>query len=194
MSARPDVYFSADTETDGSIPGVRSMLSFGFAVAGTYDGRLFHPRDPAAQTFYRELKPISEEWDASALSVSGLDRDRLKVEGEDPASAMTAASEWVCEIAGPARPVLVGYPLAFDWMFLHWYFVRFAAGGSPFGYASCLDIKTIFQQKAGVVLDDMDLDSLPPELQPVRPHTHNALDDAIRQAELLQKLLAWRGP
>jgi hypothetical protein len=107
---------------------------------------------------------------------------------------MTAAAEWVGEVAGPRRPVLVAYPLGFDWMFLQWYFVRFAEGGSPFGHASCLDIKTIYQQRAWTVLDRTRRDELPPELRPLRPHTHHALDDAIEQAELLANLLAWSGP
>ena len=47
--------------------------------------------------------------------------------------------------------MLVGYPVVFDWMFLHWYFVRFA-GESPFGFSGALDIKTIYQQKARVTL------------------------------------------
>jgi hypothetical protein len=190
---RADVYISADTETDGPIPGERSMLSFGFAVAGTFNGARFEGQDPSAQTFYRELRPISQSWDADALRVSGLDRDRLQVEGEDPGTAMTVAAEWVGEVAGHRRPVLVAYPLGFDWMFLQWYFVRFAEGGSPFGHASCLDIKTIYQQRAWTVLDRTRRDELPPELRPLHPHTHHALDDAIEQAELLANLLAWCG-
>ena len=36
-----DVYFSADVETDGPIPGPYSVLSFALVFAGTYDGSLF---------------------------------------------------------------------------------------------------------------------------------------------------------
>ena len=36
--ASKDVYISADIEADGPIPGRYSMLAFGLAVAGTYDG------------------------------------------------------------------------------------------------------------------------------------------------------------
>jgi hypothetical protein len=45
------------------------MLSFGLAVAGTFDGASFEP---------------------AALAVSGLDRDRLIREGLAPAEAMAA--------------------------------------------------------------------------------------------------------
>ena len=83
---------------------------------------------------------------------------------------------------------LVGYPVVFDWMFLHWYFVAFA-GESPFGFSGALDIKTIYQQKARVTLDEGRARDLPPELRASRPHTHNALDDAIEQAEIFAQAL-----
>jgi hypothetical protein len=108
------------------------MLSFGLAVAATFDGEAFAPRDPAESTFGRELRPIATEYVPAALAVSGLDRDRLEREGADPPEAMAEAAEWVRGQAGEARPVLVGYPIVFDWMFMHWYFVRFC-GASPSG-------------------------------------------------------------
>jgi hypothetical protein len=77
-------------------------------------------------------------------------------------------------------------------MFLHWYFIRFL-GSSPFGFSSALDIKTIYQQKAGVTLDQAGLNDLPVELSSKREHTHNALDDAIEQAEIFQHLFLWDG-
>ena len=38
---------------------------------------------------------------------------------------MREAAEWVASQTAGARPVLIGYPVVFDWMFLHWYFVHF---------------------------------------------------------------------
>jgi 2-polyprenyl-6-methoxyphenol hydroxylase-like FAD-dependent oxidoreductase len=188
-----DIYISADIEADGPIPGPYSMLAFGLAVAGTFDGTTFEARDPAALTFYRELKPVSEYYDPRALSVSGLDREALASNGSEPSEAMRDAAQWVLDQATTLRPVLVGYPVVFDWMFLHWYFVRFV-GQSPFGFGSALDIKTIYQQKARVTFDSASRDKLPPELSSQRSHTHNALDDAIEQAEIFNRLFVWRGP
>jgi DNA polymerase III epsilon subunit-like protein len=187
-----DVYFSADVEADGPIPGEYSMLSFGFAVAGRFDGKSFDECDPSEATFYRELKPITDQVDPEALAVAGLDRTKLARDGTEPSDAMRAAATWVSAYAAGARPVLVAYPLGFDWMFLHWYFIRFL-GSSPFGFSSALDIKTIYQQKARVTLDHAGLKDLPVELSPKREHTHNALDDAVEQAEILQRLLLWDG-
>lgn len=41
--ANVDVYFSADIETDGPIPGEFSMLSVAFVYAGRFDGTTFEP-------------------------------------------------------------------------------------------------------------------------------------------------------
>ncbi len=121
-----DAYFSADVETDGPIPGPFSMLSFGLVFAGTFDGSRYRRPDEFNICFYRELQPISEEFQAEALAVNGLDRARLIREGEPPRKAITAAAHWIYEVAGRARPVLVAYPLSFDWSWLYWYFVRFS--------------------------------------------------------------------
>jgi hypothetical protein len=187
-----DVYISADIESDGPIPGRYSMLSFGMAVAARFDGRAFVACDPAAATFYRELRPISAEFNPDAVRVSGLDRARLVIAGAEPETAMAEAAQWVGDQAQGARPVLVGYPVVFDWMFMHWYFVRFA-GASPFGFSGALDMKTMYQQKARVPLGSAGRDDLPAELQSSRPHTHNARDDAVEQAEIFARLFEWPG-
>ena len=186
-----DFYISADIEADGPIPGPFSMLAFGFAVAGRSDGERFDG-GIAGGTFYRELCPISDEFEPKALEVSGLDRDRLTREGSDPAQAMAEAGEWIAAHAGSGRPVLVGYPVVFDWMFLHWYFVRFA-GESPFGFSSALDIKTMYQQKARVTVSEAGRGDLPDFLRSDREHTHNALDDALEQADVFAHVFNWDG-
>jgi hypothetical protein len=185
---RPDLYLSADIEADGPVPGVNSMLSFGLVVAATFDGTAFVPAEPDAPTFYRSLRPISDDFDPDALAVSGLDRDALVRGGEDPTVAMDAAADWIAEIAGDHRPVLVAWPLAYDWLFLQWYFLRFGTGDSPFGFSSCLDMKTLFWRHAGVPVDGAGMDDLPPELRGPAPHTHHALDDARQQADIFVRL------
>ena len=55
------------------------------------DGQRFTPPDSYEQSFYRELKPISADYQAETLRVNGLDRDRLLKEGESPESAMADA-------------------------------------------------------------------------------------------------------
>lgn len=188
---RPDLFISADIETDGPIPGKYSMLSFGLCVAGRFDGRRFDRCDlERSDAFYRELKPTAEHFEEEALAVNGLDRDHLLREGADPTNAMREANRWVQEHAGNARAVLVAYPVAFDWAFLYWYFVQFA-GESPFGFSSCLDIRTLYQARALTPFDKSSQRSMPHWLLPERDHTHNAADDAIEQAELFSNIFEW---
>jgi DNA polymerase III epsilon subunit-like protein len=182
-----------DIEADGPIPGPYSMLSLGAAVAGVQDADGFTPADPTARTFYRELRPISEEFVPEALAVSGLDRERLRREGLEPALALGQFTRWVREVSGDAQPVMCGYPAAYDWMFLYWYLIRFT-GESPFGHSGCLDMKTLYATKAGLPLRAVAKGTMPRELLSRRRHTHHALDDAIEQAELFAHLMQWPGP
>jgi DNA polymerase III epsilon subunit-like protein len=190
----PDLFFSVDVETDGPIPGPYSMLSIGLVTAGRFDGRRFESLIKQPDTFYREVRPISELFVPAALEVSGLDRERLSKEGAEPRDAMTDARKWVLDRAGDDRPVLTGFPLMFDWLFSYWYFERFAEGGSPFDHSAGLDMKTMYQQKAAVTTSDASLRALPDALQTTRAHTHNALDDALRQAEIFVRLFEWERP
>lgn len=190
---RNDVYISADVETDGPVPGPYSLLSFGLVVVGRFDGTRLDRATGHETSFYRELRPISDQFDPEALEVNGLDRERLKTDGEDPAVAMGEAYDWVVNAAGNDRAVLVAYPVAFDWSFLYWYFERFSDAGSPFGHSSCLDIRTLYQAVAGTVFDLSGKQHMPPELLPRLPHTHNALDDAREQGELFANVLDWAG-
>ena len=188
-----DVYFSADVETDGPIPGPFSILSFALVFAGTFDGQRFNAPENYQQSFYRELRPISDQFQLDALRVNGLDRDRLLLEGELPEVAMTEAAQWIKGKIGHGKPILVAYPLSFDWSWLYWYFSKFSAQGSPFNHSLCFDIKTAFAVKAGVPISEAGKSKLLPSLRPQNRHTHHALDDAIEQAEVFARVFQWEG-
>jgi hypothetical protein len=170
------------------------MLSFALVYAGTFDGKVFErPRPNVTIGFYRELRPISKEFQREALEVNGLDRDRLKTQGETPELAMNEASAWIKNFAGGERPVLVAYPLSFDWSWLYWYFVRFAKGGSPFSHSQCFDLKTAFAVKAKRPIAQSGRSELFPTLRSAKAHNHHALDDALEQAEIFGNLFEWGG-
>lgn len=187
-----DVYFSADVETDGPIPGEFSLLSFALVYAGQYDGRSFEKPAMYETAFETTLRPISERFEPEALAVNGLDRERLKVEGRDPETAMREAAEWIRAHAAGGTPVLVAYPLSFDWSWLYWYFVRFT-GASPFNHSRCFDLKTAIAVRGHRPVVESGHDKLPAALASAMPHTHRALDDAIEQADILAKFFAWDG-
>jgi 3' exoribonuclease, RNase T-like len=188
-----DAYFSADVETDGPIPGPYSMLSFAIVYAGSFDGRSFVRPENYDKAFYRELRPISEEYQAEALRVNGLNRQRLLAEGGEPSVVMEEARSWICLVAGAANPVFVAYPMSFDWTWLYWYFTRFCPRGSPFGYSRCFDIKTALAVKSGVPITMASRSQLGPSLRARHQHTHHALDDAIAQAQIFANVFEWGG-
>ena len=188
-----DAYFSADVETDGPIPGPFSMLSFAIVYAGTFDGQRYERPSKYDRVFYRELRPISSQFQDEALKVNGLDRDRLCKEGQLPQEAMTDAYRWVSDACAGANPVLVAYPLCFDWSWLYWYFVSFSSEGSPFGYSRCFDIKTALSVKGRIPVCRAGRARLDPSLGSNRAHTHHAIGDAIEQAEIFANIFEWEG-
>jgi len=171
------MYFSVDIESSGPVPGKYSMLSFGACVVGTSD-----------TSYYAELQPISDNYVVEALKVSRFDLSKLKRDGIDPGRAMTDFRQWVQKTAGHHRPVFVGFNACYDWQFINWYFERFAKD-NPFGFAG-LDIKSYYMGLSGVSWSKTTSSQLPEVYRPDVPQTHNALDDAIAQASIFQKMLA----
>jgi hypothetical protein len=188
-----DVYFSADVETDGPIPGPYSILSFALVFAGSFDGSEFKRPENYRTSFYKELRPISTEFQEEALRVNGLDRERLSIYGAVPEDAMNEAFAWIERTADFGNPVLVAFPLSFDWTWLYWYFTRFSLKGSPFGHSRCFDIKTALAIKSRIPISSAARSRLPPALAPLHRNTHHALDDAIAQAEIFANVFEWGG-
>lgn len=190
-----EVYFSVDVEADGPIPGPYSMSSFGM-VASAYRTRsgliVDLDLDADENCLYSELKPISNIFDPEAAAVAGLDRDELILHGKAPEHAMLEAVEFVNfrarSFGQNVRPIFAGYPLAYDWMFMYWYFLNFA-NISPFGHSGAIDMKSYFGAIDNVAIRRIGKRAMPPELKTKRRHTHNALDDARGQGDLLQALL-----
>jgi DNA polymerase III epsilon subunit-like protein len=173
---RNEIYISVDVETAGPIPGLYSMLSLGACVVGSPN-----------LSFYTVFQPISEHFIPEALEVSGFTLDELAKTGRPSKEAMTAFHRWVKGIAAHQLPVIVGFNASFDWAFLNWYFHTFL-GENPLGIGA-LDIKSFYMGLSGCLWQDTTSNHLPRQYRPTHQQTHNALDDAIAQAEIFQKLL-----
>ncbi len=104
----------------------------------------------------------------------------------DPAQAMAAYVRWVDGLEG--KPVFVGYPAAFDLMFVYWYLIKFV-GRSPFSH-SALDMKTMAMVLLGKGYRESTKKHMPRRWFDDVPHTHVALDDAIEQGRLFCNMLA----
>jgi DNA polymerase III epsilon subunit-like protein len=80
--------------------------------------------------------------------------------------------------------VFVGFNAAFDWSFANYYFHQFL-GENPFGFAA-LDIKSMYMGAADCDWSDTRSSRMVAALKPRQSGDHNALHDAIFQAELFR--------
>lgn len=179
-----EIYVSTDIEADGPIPGPHSLLSFASAA--------FLPDKTLVDTFHANLQtlpdaeghPKTMEWWQTQPEAWAACRADVR----DPAEVMTDYVRWLKSL--PGRPVFVGYPAAYDFMFVYWYLMRFA-GESPFSH-SALDIKTFAMALLNKGYRDSVKRNMPQEWFDKLPHTHVALDDAMEQGALFCNMLAAR--
>ena len=177
-----EIYVSTDTEVDGPIPGPHSMLSFASAA--------YRADKTLISTFAANLDllpgasghPESMAWWAERPEAWKLSRKDLR----DPAEAMCDYVRWLDTL--PGKPVFVGYPAAFDFLFVYWYLMRFV-GRSPFSFAA-LDIKTMAMVLLRKEYRHCSKKDMPKRWFGGAPHTHVALDDAIEQGILFCNMLA----
>jgi ribonuclease T len=174
-----EIYFSVDVETSGPIPGEYSLLSIGACVVGD-----------TTRHFYVELQPLNDNYTQEALWTSGFSLAELKQRGTEPRAAMAQFAQWVQECAEGAYAVFVGFNAPFDWSFVNYYFVKFGEHGkNPFGHAA-LDIKSYYMGAYRTTFGETAMRRLPSDIHPPdTPLSHNALADAIQQAEIFQRLL-----
>nr|WP_276512049.1 3'-5' exonuclease [Microbacterium thalassium] len=172
---------SVDVETAGPSPSGHALLSIGACVV-----------DDPASGFYVELRPDRDAVVPEAIAVSGLSIDDLVRTGADPADAMARFAAWIDEMTPGGRvPLFVGFNAGFDWMFVADYFQRYL-GRNPFGHSS-FDIKSFAMGLTGRSWRDASLRRLAPLFLSGRELSHNALEDARDQAELLRAMRARAG-
>jgi hypothetical protein len=108
---------------------------------------------------------------------------------ENPQDPLEAMHQYVAWLKGlPGRPVFVGYPAGFDFLFVYWYLMRFV-GESPFSF-SALDIKTYAMAVLGCGYRQAVKRNMPKHWFEDLRHTHQALDDALEQGALFCNMLA----
>ena len=173
-----EAYISIDVETAGPIPSQYAMLSIGACTIG-------EPR----HKFYVELKPDKDKFLSEALAISNLSMERLAGEGIEPKVAMLSFADWLKEvIPADRRPLFVAFNAPFDWMFVNEYFFNYV-GHNPFGHAA-LDIKSYFMGQEGVPWSQTSMWNIGKHFLKKRQLSHHALQDAIDQAEIFEKMLA----
>lgn len=190
-------YISFDIEASGPTPGKYSMLSLGACIVG----------DRQTQ-FYREFKPLNLAYVLDAIKVGcrGLyclnvrdipqfnpesdEFDPLKVlatlskTGEAPRTVMADYANWVLRSTKGFIPVEAAAPIKFDGMFTTWYFDNFYDGENPFGHSG-EDMNSLYRG----VARNADASMRDLKLVDDRKCAHNALDDAVFQAKVFEKVL-----
>ena len=84
-------------------------------------------------------------------------------------------------------PVFVGFNVGFDWSFINYYFHKYL-GRNPFGFTA-LDIKSLYMGAFGGNWSDTKSSKMIERLRPSIDSNHNALQDALFQAELFRLIL-----
>jgi len=165
--------FVIDVEADGPCAGMYSMVSFGVVDINDH-----------ANTFYGKTSPLQGAlWLPEALAVSGHSRTEHE-SFPDPESEMRRFDRWLT-----ATYPTDGYHKmwsdnpAFDWQFVNYYFHMFV-GKNPFGFSA----RRIGDFYAGVK-GDVKQQSKWKKLRDAK-HTHNPVDDAMGNAQALNKIIA----
>lgn len=174
MTTKQEVFISVDIETAGPIPGEYSMLTLGACCV-----------DRPSRTFSCSIKPISDNFVPEAMEVTGLSLETLAKDGLSPDVAMQKFAAWVgSQCTQSELPVFVGLNAPFDWSFVNYYFHRFM-GSNPFGFTA-VDIKALYMGATGSTWQDTRSSAIARMLSPTLQGDHDALHDALYQAELFR--------
>jgi hypothetical protein len=181
-----EIYVSTDVETDGPAPGQNSMLSFASAA--------YRSDKTLIDTFSGNLEVLEGAtsnpqtmawWQTQQKAWKACRRDP-----QPPELLMPRYVGWLKSLR--AQPVFVGYPAAFDFMFITYYLYKFA-GENPFSY-SALDIKTYAMAVLRIDFNDVHKRTMPKEWFDDLPFTHLPLDDAISQGAMFCNMLKLNKP
>ena len=183
MAKEREIYVSTDIEADGPIPGPHSMLSFA-SVAYAADKQVLDRYTANLDTLPQAAPhPKTMEWWQQFPEAWAA----CRTDTRPPETVMREYLAWLAHL--PGRPVFVGWPASWDFMWIYWYLVRFT-GERPFR-ESALDIRSYAM---GMRRSEFRLTTrtyLPKRwFDQSLPHTHRALDDALEQGALFCNMLA----
>jgi hypothetical protein len=160
-------YVMVDVESDGPIPGDYSLICFGAVIV-----------EPALnRVFYGQCRPISENYIAEALAISGFTREQT-LAFDDPAKTMADFDAWIATNC-KGRLNFISDNNGYDWQFINWYFHHFLHR-NPFGHSST-NLGSLYKGLAKDTFVNFK------HLRKTQ-HTHNPVDDARGNAEALLEM------
>lgn len=183
MAKEIEIYVSTDVEADGPIPGPHSMLT-------------------VASAAYRSDKTLIATFSANLETLPGAAPDPRTMEWwkdfpeawakcrENPRAPEQVLVEYLAWLkALPGRPVFVGWPAGWDFMWVYWYLVRFTQE-RPFR-ETALDIRSYAMGMRNTDFHRTTRSYLPKRwFDPSLTHTHVALDDALEQGAVFCNMFA----
>ncbi len=175
-----ETYISIDIETSGPIPPVFSMLSLGACLV---DNPKLH--------FYEEFKPLNDNYLTEAMEHNDLSFGILKQTGLEPDIAMSEFEKWILNVSQDKKPFMLGFNSPFDWQFINYYFHAFL-GRNPLGIATP-DIKSYYMGRFKTDFSETSKSRIPKIFLPGNLNQHNALYDAIEQAEIFRRIKEFEG-
>jgi len=165
-------WFMVDVETDGSAPGLYSMIQIGVIImTKTYATHV---------EFFGQLKPISKKYLPEALACTGISRKDTEA-FDDPEEVMHKFYNWIRALNEPkTRPMFISDNNGFDFAFINYYFWRFL-GENPFGHSST-NLGSLYHGWKNDMFHNFK------HLRKTE-HTHNPVDDARGNAEALYEMI-----
>jgi len=182
------IFLSIDVEASGPMPGLYSLVSIGAVPVVRRGGCWFVDKQ---DTFYVELQPQDGAMElAEATAIHGLTSAHLEEHGSPPTEALRDFCEYFDNLKDQySRVRPAAWPSSFDAPYVGWVAQRYL-DRNPLGH-SAFDIPSY----AMGLLDCTDRRKLHNVMvaagyeAPENPNEHNALADAIEQAETLTWLL-----
>lgn len=166
-------FVMVDVEANGPVPYPFSMIALGAVVVEPELNR----------TFYETISPINPRvYDPKALEVAGFTHEET-LKFKPPLLVMAMFEEWLEKIESP---MFVADNNGFDWQFVNWYFYHYGkTKKNPFGFSST-NLGSLYK---GCIHDFRR------NFKHLRKtkHTHNALDDAIGNAEAMLTIMKIMG-
>jgi DNA polymerase III alpha subunit (gram-positive type) len=157
-------YFVVDVEADGQAPMIGSMVCFGAVLVADM-----------SQTFYSGVKPITNQYDEQALSISGYTRQE-HLTFPEPVTVMKNFAEWIEQVNQKQRPIMITDNPAFDFAWINFYFWNYL-GYNPFGWSA--------RRIGDLFCGFMNNPHYKWKKHRKTKHTHNPVDDAKGNAEAL---------
>ena len=166
-------YISVDVETSGPLHGFHNLLEIGAVNCDNF-----------SEKFQTYIIPLTLNWTDSARSVNKPEEfynidNALRLD-----LAMIKFAKWL----EGERPIFVGFNTVFDYGWINYEFLRSSVGKNPFGING-IDIKAYAMGKLNCEWRETSKKGLKEKRIISRfLHTHNALEDALEQADLFNQL------